>query len=81
MKLKLKLNPEEEVKYTIPVFKKTANRWYIEFYYNGVRLRPTFDLNRIKNLKEREKQFIKARAQIENVLHEGWNPLEEMKRE
>lgn len=78
MKLKIKLNIEEDVKYTIPVFKKSANRWFIEFYYNGTRLRPTFDLNRIKNLKEREKQFIKARAQIENILHEGWDPLEKI---
>jgi|GEM_PF-3166236 len=76
MKLKLKLEDKQEDKYTIPVVKNISGRYFVEFYYNGKRFRPTFDLNRIKNIKERERQFIKARSYIEQELHKGWNPNE-----
>lgn len=74
MKTKLKLDLTKENHYTIPVVKTSGNRTYIEFYFNGKRFRPTYDLNRIKNKKERDLQFIKARSYLEQELHEGWNP-------
>ncbi len=77
----MKVNFKLQQVYTIPIFKKTASRWYIEFYYDGVRLRPTFDLNRIKDLKEREKNFLQVRKYIEKALRDGWNPLEDIQSE
>ena len=76
MKLKLKLQLQQEDTYTIPILKNNSGRYFIEFYYNGKRYRPTFDLNRIKNLQERQKQFIQARSYVEQELHKGWNPSE-----
>jgi len=62
--------------YTIPQVKTRGTRSFIEFIYDKERFRLTFDLNRIKNLKERQKNFEIYRAEIERKLHNGWNPNE-----
>lgn len=78
MKIKLNIDLKKDDEYTIPIIKTSGNRTYIEFYFNGVRYRPTFELNRIKNQKEKEKEFIRVRSRIEQLLHEGWNPEEDV---
>ena len=62
--------------YTIPQVITRVTRSFIEFVYEKERFRLTFDLNRIKNLKERQKNFEIYPAEIERKLHNGWNPNE-----
>lgn len=60
--------------FTTPVVKQSGSRSFIEFNYDKVRFRLTFDLNRIRNLKERAQQFEIYRSEIERKLLQGWNP-------
>jgi len=62
--------------YTIPQVITRGIRSFIQFVYEKERFRLTFDLNRIKNLKERQKNFEIYPAEIERKLHNGWNPNE-----
>ena len=54
--------------FTTPVVKQSGSRSFIEFNYDKVRFRLTFDLNRIRNLKERAQQFEIYRSEIERKL-------------
>lgn len=62
--------------FTTPLVKTRNGRSFIEFHYNKVRFRLTFDLNRIKNEKERDRQFEIYRKELESKLIQGWNPNE-----
>lgn len=57
--------------YTIPRVKTRGTKSFIEFVYEKERFRLTFDLNRIKNLKERQRNLEIYPAEIERKLHNG----------
>lgn len=73
---KFKIDITDQDNYTLPEIKKQGTRWFIEFYYNRKRHRYTYDLNRIKDLKKREKMAILLRNALENKLINGFNPDE-----
>lgn len=61
-------------KYSIPKLSKNASSWYVYFNYNGKRYRYKHDLNRIKDLKERESEFNTLAEFLKLELKKGWNP-------
>lgn len=81
MKRKFEIEINETNNYTIPVIKKQSNKWFIEFYYHNKRHRYSFNVNRIKNLREREKQLNFYRATLEHRLLNNWVPGEESESE
>jgi len=76
MKRNIEFEIKSDIPYTLPIIKKQARRWFIEFYYNSKRCRYSFDLNRVKNEKEKEKLFLVYRNELEKKLIDGWSPEE-----
>jgi len=69
-------------KYTLPKLNKTNPKaWYLGFTFNGrtVRIKrdENQDYNRIKDLSEREYQFLTLSEAIKINLKRGWNPFVE----
>lgn len=62
--------------FTTPIITNNGNYKIIQFRFNGVRFRMSFDLNKIKDIKKRDKQFEIYRDELERRLHNGWNPNE-----
>jgi len=63
-------------KYTTPKLNKTnPNSWYIGFTFNGETVRKKLDYNRIKDLKQREFEFLTMIEAMKYNLKKGWNPL------
>lgn len=60
--------------FTIPKLSKSGNSWYIHFRFNGKQRRVKNEVNRIKDLKQRELEFNYLAKVILNDLKEGWNP-------
>lgn len=60
--------------YTIPKLSKSGKSWYIHFRINGKQHRVKNELNRIKDLKQREIEFNIEAKFILNDLKSGWNP-------
>lgn len=81
MNKKFAIELNETNNYTIPVIKKQSNKWFIEFYFQNKRHRYSFNVNRIKNLREREKQLNFYRATLEYRLLNNWVPGEENENE
>lgn len=77
MRNKFDIDISDVEEFTLPVIKKQGQRWFIEFYYKGKRNRLTYELNRIKDLKLRERKFILYRNALEKKLLDGFNPEEE----
>lgn len=69
--------------YTKPLVKKTNNRYYIEFYYKGERLREyngnklslSIFPNRAKTTKERSLLLQELKNEFTKALEENWNPF------
>lgn len=60
--------------FTIPKLCKSGKSWYIYFVFNGKQHRIKDNLNRIKDLKQREIEFnIIAKIYLQ-YLKDGWNP-------
>lgn len=76
MKKVFELENQSEKNYTLPELKKQTSRWFIEFYFNNIRYRNTYNLNRVKNLKEREELGLRIRNDLQFRLINGWNPEE-----
>lgn len=59
--------------------KETKTRWYIDYYVlhpeTGVMVRKIIKLNRIKNITERRRFAKKTIQEINQKLHDGWNPF------
>jgi len=62
------------MKHTAPKLCKTKTGWYIHFRFNGKQYRYKNDLNYIKDLKERERQFSVLKDVYRDKLRDGWNP-------
>ena len=62
--------------FTTPIITNNGNYKIIQFRFNGVRFRMSFDLNKIKDIKKRDKQFEIYRKELESKLIQGWNPNE-----
>ena len=60
-------------KFTIPKLSKGVI-WFVFFRYNGKLHRFKEQLNRIKDLKERERLFLILRDVLHDKLKAGWNP-------
>ncbi|WP_177763995.1 tyrosine-type recombinase/integrase [Flavobacterium sp. I3-2] len=71
--IKLKIKKSN---FTTPIVTKNGDYQIIQFRYDGVRFRMSFDLNKIKDKKLRDRQFEIYRAEIERKLLQGWNPNE-----
>ena len=71
------------LKFTLPTLKK-LNKWYFEYYEldkNGkqtVQHRPTFGINRIKNLQEREREAEKKLNALKNQLGFKTKPIDNL---
>jgi len=63
-----------ENSYTIPKLSKSGVSWYVHFRFNGKQHRIKNEINRIKDLKQRELEFNYLAKLILNDLKEGWNP-------
>lgn len=74
MKNKYEFETTSENDFTLPEIKKQGEKWFIEFYQNGKRHRYTYRLNRIKDLKKREREAAYIRNQLEKMLLDGYNP-------
>lgn len=60
--------------FTVPKLCKSGNSWYVYFVFNGKQHRIKDNLNRIKDLKQREIEFnIIAKIYLQD-LKNGWNP-------
>jgi len=70
----------KKVSYTIPKIFDAGGvidpkkPWYILYYYNGVRFREKFGINRIKKKAERYAVAEQYRSALEEMLKEGFNP-------
>jgi len=62
------------MKYTVPKLSKAAKGWFIYFRYNEKQYRYKMNLNYIKDLKERERQFSVLKDVYRDKLKDGWNP-------
>ncbi len=70
--------------YTEPEIKESANRSYIEFYYNGTRLREynanklglSILPNKAKTKANKHKLLKKLKFEFDKALEKGWNPFE-----
>ncbi|WP_158611989.1 tyrosine-type recombinase/integrase [Paenimyroides tangerinum] len=69
--IKLKIKKSN---FTTPIVTKNGDYQIIQFRFDGVRFRMSFDLNKIKDKKARNRQFEIYRAEIERKLNNGWNP-------
>lgn len=61
--------------YTIPKIHNTGKDWYVWFRYNKVLIKKRYDINRIKDLKERQKQIEVLQSILLDQLKRDWNPL------
>lgn len=60
--------------YTIPKLSKSSDTWFVFFRYNGKLYQRKEQLNRIKDLVERERKFLILCEIYHDKLKEGWNP-------
>jgi integrase len=60
--------------YTIPKLSKSSDTWFVFFRYNGKLYQRKEQLNRIKDLVERERKFLILCDIYHDKLKEGWNP-------
>lgn len=68
--------------YTEPVIKESANRGYVEYYFNGQRLREynahklglSIVPNKARTKSERTKLLKKLKFEFEKALEKGWDP-------
>lgn len=61
--------------YSKPKLVKAKQGWYVYFRYNRKKKVYKFDLNRIENLKERERKFKVLADELQKKLETGWNPF------
>lgn len=61
-------------KYTIPKLVKAKKGWYLYYRYEGKQFRESFGLNKIPDLKLREKEYLIYSNQLLIDLKNGWNP-------
>jgi len=61
-------------KFTIPKLSKSSDTWFVFFRYNGKLYQRKEQLNRIKDLVERERKFLILCEIYHDKLKEGWNP-------
>jgi integrase len=62
-------------KFSIPIVVKAKDGWYVFFRFNGVPKKYKFQLNRIKNIEEREREFSMLRDALHQKLKNGWDPI------
>lgn len=60
---------------SIPKLVKSSQGWYVYFRYAGVQKRYKYNLNYIKGLVEREREFHMLRKALHQKLKDGWNPF------
>ena len=61
--------------HTTPKLCKSSSGWYIWLRFHGKQKRYKANLNRIKNLKEREKHANEIIRVLKQKLKTGWNPF------
>jgi len=63
-----------KAKFTVPKLSKSSSTWFVFFRYNGKLYQRKNELNRIHDLKERERQFLILCDVYHDRLKSGWNP-------
>jgi integrase len=61
-------------KFTVPKLSKSSSTWFVFFRFNGKLYQRKNELNRIHDLKERERQFLILCDVYHEKLKSGWNP-------
>jgi integrase len=61
-------------RFTPPKLNKTSKYWYIHYRYDGVQFRDTYGINKIEDLKLRERSYNKICADLLIDLKNGFNP-------
>ena len=61
-------------KYTIPKLSKNSKGWYVHYRYEGKQFRDSFGLNKIKDLKVREREYTELCKNLLAKLKDGFNP-------
>jgi hypothetical protein len=59
--------------YSTPKLSKNATSWYVSFNYNGKRYRYKHEINRIKDLVQREYEFNTLIEFLKSQLKNGWS--------